>query len=304
MRLLALFYLITLPVTAGPFPGPPGTPGSTAIPAADPRFTHWINGHVSLTYGSDVVEAWQVPANAHGPPGTDSFDIVCLGNGGSITVHFPHPVRDGAGPDFAVFENGFFAGTGIFAELAFVEVSSDGLTFTRFPTTSLNPSPVGALAGVDITNIDGFAGKYPLGFGTPFDLADLPASPSLDRENVRFVRLIDIVGSGLAVDSAGRPIYDPTPTIGSGGFDLAAIGVIHANDGPIDRVAFSVDPHGPRLSWASNPGSEYRIETSTTLQVWEPVAQFSGVKTGPNTSWSTAMPTVDRCFWRVIRLDP
>ena len=41
------------------------------------------------------------------------------------------------------------------------------------------------------------------------------------------MRIVDIVGNGTALDSAGRPIYDPYPTTGSAGFDLDAVGVIH-----------------------------------------------------------------------------
>ena len=304
MKSLFLLLGIVLPAFAGPFPGPPGTPGTTAIPRSDPRFIHWINGHVSVTYGSDVDQVWRTPELAYGIPGTTAFDIVCLGNGGSIVVHFPHPIRDGAGADFAVFENGFQTTGGHFAELAFVEVSSDGVNFARFPTTSLNVAKVGAFAGLDVTNIHGFAGKYPLGYGTPFDLADLPASPTLDRENVRFIRLIDVVGNGMMVDSAGRPIYDPTPTVGSGGFDLAGIGVIHANDGPIEEVDIEVGEGELTLSWASNPGSDYVVERSMKLQGWLPVAQVSGLKTGARTEWSVVKPADDCCFWRIVRLDP
>ena len=61
-----------------------------------------------------------------------------LGDDGSLVLTFPAPIADGAGPDFAVFENAFSTE---FLELAFVEVSSDGTNFTRFPAHA-RPHPL------------------------------------------------------------------------------------------------------------------------------------------------------------------
>lgn len=85
-------------------------------------------------------------ASALGPPdaagasyaaGT-AAPVVSLGEGGQITLSFSPPIADGEGADLAVFENGFSTNIGgkIFTELAFVEVSSDGVKFTRFPAVS------------------------------------------------------------------------------------------------------------------------------------------------------------------------
>jgi len=79
----------------------------------------------------------------------------------------------------------------------------------------------------------GLAGKYRVGFGGPFDLALLRYRPlvqagHVDLSRITHVRLVDVVGDGATVDSFGHPIYDPYPTVGSGGFDLEAIGVLHA----------------------------------------------------------------------------
>jgi hypothetical protein len=49
---------------------------------------------------------------------------------------------------------------------------------------------------------------------------------TLNLNNVRYVRVVDIPGDGSAQDSASRPIYDPWVTFGSGGTDLEAIGAI------------------------------------------------------------------------------
>ncbi len=138
---------------------------------------------------------------------------------------FDHPITNGADWDFAVFENSF---NDTFLELGYVEVSSNGNDFFRFPNESLTPNPVGAFGSVDPTNIDGLAAKYRQGYGTPFDLNLLAGvSPLLDVNWVPYVRIVDIVGDGTYLDSFNRPIYDPHKTTGSGGFDLDAIGVRH-----------------------------------------------------------------------------
>lgn len=286
---------------AGPYPGAANSAGSEAIAMNDPRFVAWASGLTEVTYGADVDSQWRTPEKAFGPATDNVYDIVCLGNGGRITLHFPHPLRDGPGADFAVFENSF---NHTFLELAFVEVSSDGVNFHRFPTASLTPSPVGGFGAVDPTQIDGLAGKYKGGFGTPFDLASLPDSPDLDKQRVRFVRLIDIIGDGTTKDSSGRPIYDPTPTIGSGGFDLNAIGAIHVNAGDFKMLDFTLSGTTAELEWESNPGSRYRIETSLELTQWTLVETVSARPALASTRHTVPVVAGPRRFWRVVRVDP
>ena len=298
---------------AGPYAPRAGVSGSTAIHKDDVRFVAWANGNLTPEYGTDVDAGWKTPAKAWGKATTDVYDIVCLGNGGRITMFFPHAIRDGAGADFAVFENGF---SDNFLELAFVEVSSDGVNFFRFPTFSQTknpdlkpevkvPPPVGGFGSVDPTDIHGFAGKYKGGYGTPFDLSELPISPLLDKQRIRFVRIVDIVGDGFTKDSRGLPVYDPTPTIGSGGFDLDAIGVIHQNDGEFPVVQAEVVAGEFQLAWVSNPGSRYQIERSLTLnsEGWLPVGGvIAGSTVSGITSQPQAIPGDSKCFWRVRRL--
>ena len=212
---------------AGPFAPAAGKPGSTAIYKDDARFTNWATGYQNYVIGTDVDATWQTPAKAFGKAVGDSYDIVSLGNGGSITLTFGGSIFNGTGADFAVFENSF---SDTFLELGWVEVSSDGSNFFRFPNYSFTPSPVGAFGSVDPTNIDGLAGKYKQGYGTPFDLDVLAGKAGLDVNAVKYVRIVDIVGNGTAFDTnpnGARVIYDPHKTVGSGGFDLDAIGVLH-----------------------------------------------------------------------------
>ncbi|MHB1157607.1 MAG: PEP-CTERM sorting domain-containing protein [Phycisphaerales bacterium] len=222
---------------AGPYAPAAGQPGSTAMDKADPSFVAWASGHQNYLVGTDADTSWQTPGKALGPAVGNSFDIVSLGNGGRITLTFDQPITDGAGADFAVFEN---AVTDTFLELAFVEVSSDGVNFFRFVNDSLTASAVGAFGIVDPTDIDGFAGKYRQGFGTPFDLTLLDGTPGLNIQAVTHVRLIDVLGNGSETDSSGSTLYDPYKTVGSAGFDLDAVGVIHEVPEPASLLLMTV----------------------------------------------------------------
>jgi hypothetical protein len=213
------------------YPGPPEQPDSTAIPADDPRIMGWATGWVApVGYGSEVDEAWRLPEHALGPASTDATHVVSLGNGGRITLTFDPPIADGPGFDFVVFENGH---SDDFLELAYVEVSSDAEHYVRFDSAYLGQDAVSQYGTHDTSLLEGLAGKYRVGFGGPFDLSLLAYRPrvqagQVDLAHITHVRLVDVVGDGAAYDSFGHPIYDPHPTVGSGGFDLDAIGVLHA----------------------------------------------------------------------------
>jgi hypothetical protein len=172
------------------------------------------------------------PAKALGPASGVSTDVVVLGRGGSIVLDMATPFADGPGADFAVWENGIVYGEGsLFAELAFVEVSSDGTSFARFPTRTARTTVVGAYQPINPADYSGFAGLHPAGTGTAFDLAELRETPevqsdAVDLTAIRFVRILDIVGDGGTSDSFGNPIYDPYPTTGTAGFDLDGVAVL------------------------------------------------------------------------------
>ncbi len=166
--------------------------------------------------------------------GKSGSGVVSLGDGGFAICTFEHPIRNGAGYDFAVFENSF---DGLFLELAVVEVSSNGIDFVRFPAHSLTDTAVqkGTFDLLDATHLNNLAGKYSAGFGTPFDLEELAGNPLLDVENITHIKVIDVVGSMdeqfATRDAFGNKINDPFPTpFESSGFDLDAIGVIHQNN--------------------------------------------------------------------------
>ena len=246
----SMVYFVTITANAQ-FPPPAGVVGTTAIAADSSIFVAWATG-IELQRGyediaaDDLVEASNGAAElALGAP--DDPSIVSLGDGGVATLTFDKPIRNGEGFDFAVFENSF---DGAFLELAFVEVSSDGENFVRFPATSNTSidAPIGTFGWIDATKINNLAGKYISYFGTPFDLEELKDSSLVDVNAITHVRLIDVVGSLDApfatFDQNGHPINDPYPTpFPSSGFDLDAVGVIHEFDPSptsVSSTAFTV----------------------------------------------------------------
>ncbi|MFW6146431.1 MAG: dockerin type I domain-containing protein [Planctomycetota bacterium] len=246
-------------------------------------FVGWATEVIAYLPGPAVDIGWDDPTFALGPATGFEYDVVSLGDltaadiaahladpdgagvphPGSITLAFDVTIADGPGPDLAAFENGF-SRTGapsFFAELAYVEVSTDGVVFARFPSRSLAPRPDGDTWGyipIDVTDVYNLAGKHANAhgncWGTPFDLADLADDPAVadgrvDLQAIHVVRIVDIPGSGDFVDATGAPIYDGWPTFGSGGFDLDAVGVLNTasvrpgdadGDGDVDLDDFVI----------------------------------------------------------------
>lgn len=247
----------------------------------NPIFRGWATGVVDYQPADGVDAMWADPNQALGPATGNNFDIVSLGEldtdqiasgmaPGRITLTFADPcdpndegiVYNGLGYDFVVFENGliseFTTANGSMkgqmqAELAYVEVSSNGTDFVRFPSVSLTPELVGAYGTIDIADVYNLAGKHPNAggncFGTPFDLDELAGRPEVvearvDINDIRYVRLVDVPGTGDFCDEAtahvvpgtepeslnypqNHPVYDAWPTWGSGGFDLEAVGLLY-----------------------------------------------------------------------------
>jgi len=160
--------------------------------------------------------------------------VVSLGDSGIATLTFVNPIYNGQGFDFAVFENGFYTQSPLaFLEFAFVEVSSDGSNFFRFPVTSnIQDTAQIPMTGVDCSLVNNLAGKYVFGYGTPFDLEELKNEVGLEVNNITHVRLIDAVGSlnnqYATRDQFGQKINDPYPTsFASSGFVFDSVGVIN-----------------------------------------------------------------------------
>ena len=158
-----------------------------------------------------------------------STDVCSLGTGGTLTLQMDPAVIDGAGADLMVCENAFYVlGTlQSFAEVAFVEVSSDGVHFARLSCNYTGPDePLPFFTGIHPARYRGFAGVMPVSAHPPevdpldvtaaggdlFDLHELVDDPLvqadlLDRDNIRFVRIVD-VDAGHVVDTAGHTVFD------------------------------------------------------------------------------------------------
>ncbi len=255
----------------------------------NPMFRGWATGFKDyFPSDDDLTDYYGVydlndPHRALGPATGFIYDVVSLGDldtseiadgctPGQITLLFgntsdpndPNHIRDVNGFDFVVFENAFlsaFTGGGsvageMFAELGYVEVSSDGVNFVRFPAVSLTGGAVGMYGTIEISNIFNLAGKHPNAggacTGTPFDLSEIADDPKVvsgivDINNISYVRIVDIPGSGDFYDGAvkyidpnswpnwgnydqNHPIYDAWLTFNPGGVDLEAIGVLHPQE--------------------------------------------------------------------------
>jgi len=238
----------------------------------NPIFRGWATEVVSYQPAPGLDPQWTDPNMALGPVTGSNVDIVSLGDlsrqqidqgmsPGQITLYFDETIRQGKGYDFVVFENGFVSdanwSTGsiagqMLAELGYVEVSSNGNDFVRFPAVSLTGEVAGGYVTIEISKIYNLAGKHPNAYGictgTPFDLKEIAEDPKVvsglvDVNDIRYVRIVDIPGSGDFTDAAmlsidpgtwpawdfyqnNLPIYDAWVTYGSGGFDLEAIGVL------------------------------------------------------------------------------
>ncbi len=82
---------LTIPATAGPYPPAAGEQGSTAVSKDDPAFVAWATGWENYLPGADVSDTFQTPEKALGKAEGTAFDIVSLGEGGSITLTFDPP---------------------------------------------------------------------------------------------------------------------------------------------------------------------------------------------------------------------
>ncbi len=269
-KILLLMILTALLASGGAFAGTYSGPTDTthsidpAISKSDSSILGWATGWEDYLPAPDVDSQWRTPENAiNNTPG-----IVTLGdldqaqieggvNPGEITLTFDNAITNGARFDFAVFENGFVSPSDpyLFAELAYVEVSTDGTNFARFDSITENDygwqGAYGrAFGGYDSTGFCNLAGKhannYGNNYGTQFDLDDLTdhalvLADLVDLNKINYVKIIDIPGIGAVdadgnplgsphpyfTDSEGNPIYDNWLTRGSGGFDLDEIGVLN-----------------------------------------------------------------------------
>ena len=201
------------------------------------------------------------PSRALGAPAGPT-DVHSLGLGGFLTLGFDVVIVDGPGADLLFAENPFTSTTDpsqTFAEVFFVEVSTDGVSFARVPTSYTGPQvDPGPFSFTNMGYYMGFGGLIapvanpvePTDIvgsgGDAIDLAVLRNDPlvvngSVDLNDIREVRLVD-ARSGIDTDSNGVFIRDP----GSGSADVDAVTVLQHRDnqsasGPVVELVIPAD---------------------------------------------------------------
>lgn len=245
--LIASLLVATPTLAQGGYAPAPGMPGTTAIHPDSNIIVGWATHaqvHRSYINMADTTATFThlgqtsnrafsgQPTDALHHP--DSAPAVSLGDGGTAIVSFEHPLANGPGFDFVVFENGFTAQGQYFLELGTVSVSSNGVRFVGFPAYSATPThtQTPSFGVLKPENLHQLAGKYPAPYGTPFDLEALTDCTQIDLNHITHIKITDVVGSVNptygTTDANGHLINDPYPTaFHTGGFDLDAVGVIH-----------------------------------------------------------------------------
>ena len=254
-KLLFIFILVPGLLLAQSFHPAPGDPNSNAIKKDSSCFVAWATGGTVTRGFLDIADTTIIASGSNrasfgnvnlalGPATGSVTDVLSLGDSGIATLSFGQFILDGPGYDFAIFENGFMDN---YIEMAHVEVSSDGIHFFRFPSTTEIPLDAQSsnASFTDCRMINNLAGKYRLGYGTPFDLDELPNDPDLNKGAVKFVRIVDVIGaiSGnhVTTDQFGTIVNDPYPTpFESGGFDLEAVGIINGTLGLTDLAGLNI----------------------------------------------------------------
>lgn len=281
-RLLAVLLLVSTTASAQYAPQA-GVSGTTAVASSSPLIKAWA-ADCAVTRGWLDIARPDSGFVSSGAPndaaGAADGTLVSLGDSGVAVLTFAQPIANGAGADFAVFENGFpnpQDGEEAFLELAFVEVSSDGINYARFPTRSLTQTSVqlSSIAGLGYINarqIHNLAGKYTAGHGTPFDLAELAGAPGLNINGITHVRIIDVIGSvgaHASLDDSGSIINDPYPTFfPTGGFDLDAVAVLNTvlsvDESLLGKVQPRIFPNpSSNIVWLQAPVADSYLVTVT-----------------------------------------
>ncbi|MCQ2263258.1 MAG: T9SS type A sorting domain-containing protein [Bacteroidales bacterium] len=242
------------------FDGIVGTEGCQGIFCEDPAILGWATNCVLERGLQDITvpnlwASFGSESDAVGAATTSTAThVVSLGDAGAAILTFDMPITNGDGYDFAVFENAL---NDVFLELAFVEVSSDGVNYVRFPAVSNTQAEtqVDNAGTLDATDIHNLAGKYRVGWGVPFDLEELADNELIDINNVTHVKVIDVIGSidptVASRDCRNHIINDPYPTnFASSGFDLSGVCVLNGwHPGQVGINDYST----PQLSVYPNP---------------------------------------------------
>lgn len=156
----------------------------------------------------------------------DVFSLTYAANKNYITLRWSGGrLRNGAGNDFAVFENPFLAQGGTFMDLIIVEVSVDGVSFRELPHKYNATTPT--VYSNNAALWQGFAGKAPVllnadtnpvdpfnataAGGDQFDLSNVVGTDAtavdIRTNGVRYVRLVS-ASSRVNPDTGAVYVHD------------------------------------------------------------------------------------------------
>jgi hypothetical protein len=298
---------------------------SNAILGAPTDFT--LNGttkHVlSLGHGASITLTFGQPIPRQGSWNFAVFNNAFLStapgliNRGGGTNY----VYDGQGTNLAPVARG---NNFVWTKPAFVDVSSDDTNWARFPVTYWNtdilfqatvPDSPDHWLSQDVTMIDGLAGKFILQYGTPFSLAALTNAPqviggSVNLDNIRYVRLTDVVGDGSTADQYGNPIYSPyydgtqlpalvpTPDSSTDGFCLRGVAILETPAPMIGGATMT--PSSFLINASGLVSSEtYTVQTTTNLIAADWTNESSFVAGGNVSILTNNIGTATKKFYRI-----
>jgi len=165
-------------------------------------------------------------------PSANPDQVVSLGLGGWVVLSFEnHPVTNGPGPDFVVFENVFWPGgdsTRAWKEPGLVSVSESGSEWVTFPYDSVTWA---GCAGLAPTRGKNLMMGWPACGGDAFDLETIGLAA------VKFIRIED------------RSFWNP---MGSG-FDLDGVLAFHTST--VSVAGKVTAPEAFRISVVPNPAN-------------------------------------------------
>jgi hypothetical protein len=212
----------------------------------------------------------------------------------------------------------------VWCKPAFVDASSDATNWTRFPVTYLNtdvlfqssvPDSTDHWLSQDATMIDGLAGKTISQYGTPFSLSVLTNDPKVlsgvvDLNDIRYIRLTDVIGDGSTSDQYGNPIYSPyydgsqvpslvaAPDSATDGFCLRGVAIL---DVPVPAIS------GVRMAQANFlmdvsglvSGQAYAVQISTNLISGTWTNQSTFAASGNSMTLTNDTGNVTKKFYRI-----
>ncbi|HUJ72659.1 MAG TPA: hypothetical protein VLZ30_10460, partial [Verrucomicrobiae bacterium] len=178
----------------------------------------------------------------------------------------------------------------VWTKPAFVDASSDATNWARFPVTYLNtdvlfqssvPDATNHWLSQDATMMDGLAGKIISQYGTPFSLSVLTNDPkvlsgSVNLNNIRYIRLTDVIGDGSTKDQYGNPIYSPyydgtqvpslvpAPDSSTDGFCLRGVAILDIPTPTIGAVQMTQAGFLMNVSGLIS-GQRYAVQITTDL---------------------------------------